>query len=323
MAVVQTYERFTPPAVFSMAARDRFAEARQLANSVPPILGEATLYLTERLSAPALVFDPPLEFLSLRNGSGFFLLSGETRTPGVPGTRTLPSGQYKWRLESDFYQAHEFDDDWPPANVYDPAKDRPLFPGPSYPFPNLDLKQRGLGVTLVRGTLFAPDGSAVPNVEVELTAPVLPALFVPFTTCVTDKRGEWVLAIVDRQTELQRTTPPQPDFANAVIHIHLPVNPYDVALAITPGAENSLRQTALRGHVLRANGTPLAGVTITNDVTAGSSITGLDGQWFLYFELRQAGSAVTVTATAPSGGADSRISAIVPKSTVLVPAMKI
>src|SRR5690242_8950469 len=169
MAIVQSYERLTPSTLFSMAARDRFAEARQLANSVPPLLGEANLYLTERLSVPALVFDPPLEFVSLRNGSGFFLLYGETRTPGVPGTRSLPPGKYRWRLESDYYQADEFVEDWPPAKLYDPAKDRSLFPGPSYPFPNLDLKQRDLGVTLIRGTLLAPDGSGIANVKVELT----------------------------------------------------------------------------------------------------------------------------------------------------------
>jgi hypothetical protein len=324
MPVLPSYERFTHAAVFTLGARDRFAEARQPANIIPPVLGGATFFVKERVSAPVLAFEPPLEFVSWRNGSDFFLFSGETRTPGIGGTRVLAPGRYRWRLETDYYQVDEFVDDWPPAQVYDPAKDRSLLPGPAYPFPNLDMKQRDLGVTLVRGTLLTPDGTGIPNVKVKLIAPPLAGTpFVPFTECVTDDRGEWVLAIVDRQTDDQRAQDPQPDFANSVIRVNLPVNPYDVALAIVSGTENSLRQTALRGQVLRANGTAFPGVKITNSVTAGESVTRADGQWFLYFELRQPAGAVTVTATAPGVGTDSKNSMIVPRSTVVVPAMRI
>jgi hypothetical protein len=96
-----------------------------------------------------------------------------------------------------------------------------------------------------------------------------------------------------------------------------------VDLAITPGKENSLKQTALRGRVVKPGGTALSGVRITTSLAPGESFSGSDGQWFYYFELRQAGGPVTVTATSPDGLTKDVQTQIVPRATTVVPAIEL
>lgn len=329
MAVLRTYERFTHTPVFAIGAVDKFAAARARKDpnapgqplEIPPVLGDVTFFVTSRVTAPAAPYEPSLEFISWRNRGGFFLFSGETRTPDRPGTAKLTPGRYGLRVESDYYQLIERNFDWPPAAVYDKNQDLDLLPGPAYPFPNFDLRQRELEVTLLRGSLFNPGGDPVEEVKVELIAPALPPRFEAFSECTTNERGEWVLALV--QLERPNIGDPVPDLAHSRIRVNLPGGAYEADVNVTQGQENSLPQTALRGRVRKPGGAPFPRVKITTSVAAGESITRDDGEWFFYFELRQGAGAVTVTATAPDGRTADANVVIVPRSTVRVPEMEI
>jgi hypothetical protein len=333
MAVIHTYERISHSPVYSMGAIDLFADARttkpadsKLRPVVPPLLGEFRFFVTDRLTPPVAFYDPPFEFISWSNRSGFFLFSGEIRAPDRPGTLALSPGRYRWRVESEYYRLVEFDDVWPPTNNYDSAKDLKLLPAPNYPFPNLNLKpRREFALTLLRGTLLGSAGQPVEKVKIELTAPVLPPSFVAFKECQTNEQGEWVLAFLEKKQK--DDTSPLFDFAGAKIHVSFPGNnghEYEVGgVSINPGAENSLRQTALRGRVVKPGGVPVSEAKITTSVGAGESVSRLDGQWFFYFELRQAGGPVTVTATAPDGRTGNQDVVIEPRKTVVAPTLEI
>jgi hypothetical protein len=304
---------------------DLFAAVQTAKTAVPPILGGVNFFVMERLSGPVNTYDPPLEFVSWTNPSGYFLFSGEVRKPGRAGTVALGPGQYRWRVESDYYQPIEFRDTWPPAEVenktfYDKNKDLKFIPGPAYPFPDAFRPQRDLAVTLLRGSLFTPAGTPIENVVVQLTAPALTPRYEGFLACPTDKRGNWVISFIEKVPAAPGD--PVPDFAHATVHVNLPgAAAYDVNLAISPGKENALRQTALRGRVTKPGGVGIAGARISTSIGADQSLTKADGQWFFYFELRQPGGAVTVTAVSPGGLTNSAQSQIVPEATVVVPAI--
>ena len=74
-----------------------------------------------------------------------------------------------------------------------------------------------------------------------------------------------------------------------------------VALAIVPGAENAIRQTALRGRVVGGSGRGIAGARITTSLGGVESATKADGEWSLYFRLSQGNAQVQVTATTVDG----------------------
>jgi hypothetical protein len=321
--IAPLYERFTHTSAFALGAVDLFAAARTTKGQVTAILGEVDFLLTERLTPPAVTYEPPLEFVSWINRGGFFLFSGDTRSPSRSGTVQLAPGRYKYRVESDYYQVLESEIDWPPPQVYDASKDLQLAPGPAYPFPNLTLKQRKLGVTILRGSLFGPGGKANEGVQVEFMLPPGPAFanrFAAFPRCETDRNGNWIISLID----VNAGPTPSPDpFAtiNSVIRVHESTGDYDVPVTIKLGEEKSLRQTALRGSVIRSGGAPFPGVRITTSVGAGESITRSDGQWFFYFELRQANGPVTVTATTPDGRSSNTQTQIVSGATGLVPAI--
>jgi hypothetical protein len=228
---------------------------------------------------------------------------------------TLGPGRYRWHVESDYYQLTTFDTQWPPADTY--VTDLKLLPGPTYPFPDLTLKQRDLVLTLLRGTLFSPGDKPLGNTPVELIAPQPSAAFADFTKCSTNTRGEWVLAFIK---ELDKDGLPKPPPANipAKIQIGRPPNSYTLELSLQPGIENSLRQTALRGRVAKPDGTPVSGAKITTSVGAGEATSQADGQWFFYFDLRQKESLVDVTAVTPDGHTGSQQSVIEPQKTVVV-----
>ena len=336
MAVVRTYEQFTNTPTFAIGGRDGLAMLRSTRNQIPEVLGEFRFFVTRRVSPPVVVYDPPLELVSLKNRSGFFLFSGETRSADRPGTSILADGDYEWRVESDYYQTLDpVLVTWPPANVHDPARDLPLIPGPSYPFPDIGVIidnagrriQRKLAVTLLRGSLFDAGGKPQPDIPIVFVPPAdaaFAARFQLFPNARTDANGNWVVSMVDKQ---QTPPPPVPDPFNeftATVIVNLPVNPYNVQnVRVRLGDENSLRQTGLRGRVVHTNGRPFPGVTITTDVGPGQSITRPDGQWFFYFNLGQANGPVTVTATAPDGQTSNALSLIARDSIVVVPTFEL
>jgi hypothetical protein len=324
--ITREFELFTPSKLYAMGAIDLFAAARLPKDPqnparparIPPILGDFTLLLTKRISLPQRDYQPPLEFVSTTNRGGFILLSGNTRVSPAQPTLPLAPGRYRWRVESDFYQTNEFEDDWPPAMVYDQAKDLQLLPGPGYPFPDFTLQQRELVSTLVRGSFFTSSGDPATAGTVELILPALTASYTAFTKCSPDSQGNWVLAFI----ELQKEDPPL-DFAHSRVCFRLGANQDDVSLAINPGAENAIRQTALRGRVVDANGRGLSGVKITTTIAGAESATKSNGQWSLYFRLNQGNAQVQVTATSADGRTARQNIQIQQGKTLILPAMKI
>ena len=327
MAVERIYERFNHASTWILGALDLFAAARTTKTTVPPILGAVNFFVTQRVTAPANTYDPPLEFVSWTNPSGYFLFSGDVRKRGSAGTIALGPGRYRWRVESDYYQPIEFEDDWPPAEVlnktfYDKNKDLKFLPGPAYPFPDFFLNQRDLAVTILRGSLFTAGGVAVENIVVELTAPVLGPRYEGFLSCPTDKRGNWVISFIEKVPRAPGD--PVVDFPNSRIRVNLPgTAAYDVDLAITPNKENSVRQTALRGRVTKPGGLGIAGARVSTSIGADESLSKVNGEWFFYFELRQPGGAVTVTAVSPDGLTNDAQAQIVPRTTTVVPAIEL
>jgi hypothetical protein len=324
--VTRDFETFKGSTLYAKGAIDLFAAARLPQDPqnpgrparIPPVLGDFRFLVTRRISAPQRDYQPPLLFVTSTNPGGFILLSGDTQVSPAGPTLPLAPGRYHWRVESDFYQTNEFEDDWPPALVYDQAKDLQLQPGSGYPFPDLTLKQRELVTTLVRGTFFTSSGDPAIGGIVELILPALTPSYASFTKSTTDSQGNWVLAFIEQQKE-----DPPLDFAHSRVRFTLGANQIDVTLAITPGAENSIPQTALRGRVVDANNGGIAGATITTSLGGVQSTTKPDGQWTLYFPLNQGSAQVKVTAAAPYWRSASQNIQIQAGRTLVLPAMKI
>ena len=324
--VTRDFETYKASSLYAVGAIDLFAAARLPQDPqnpgrparIPPVLGDFQFLVTKRISAPQRDYQPPLLFVTSTNPGGFILLSGDTKVPLAEPTLPLAPGRYHWRVESDFYQPNEFEDDWPLALVYDQAKDLQLQPGPGYPFPDLTLKQRELVTTLVRGTFFTSSGDPATAGTVELILPVLTPSYAAFTKSSPDSQGNWVLAFIEQQKE-----DPPLDFAHSRVRFTLGANQIDVTLAITPGAENSVPQTALRGRVVDANNRGMAGATITTSLGGVQSKTKPDGQWSLYFPLNQGNAQIQVTATAPDGRSTNQKIQIQKGRTLVLPAMKI
>jgi hypothetical protein len=324
--VTRDFETFKASTLYAMGAIDLFAAARlprdrQNAGRparIPTVLGDFLFLVTKRISAPQRDYQPPLLFVTSTNPGGFILLSGDTKVSLAEPSLPLAPGRYHWRVESDFYQTNEFEDDWPPAVVYDQAKDLQLQPSSGYPFPDLTLKQRELVTTLVRGSFFTSSGDPATTGTVELILPALTASYAAFTKCSPDSQGNWVLAFIEQQKEDQA-----PDFAHSLVRFTLGTMQVDVMLAISPGTENSIRQTALRSRVVGANNHAMAGATITTSFGGLQSTTKPDGQWSLYFPLNQGNAQIQVTATAPDGRSASQNVQIQQGKTLVLPAMKI
>jgi hypothetical protein len=333
MTIGHSYESFSHTSTWVLGALDLFAAARLAKKEVPPLLGNVNFLLTQRLSVPAAVYEPPLELISSTNASGYFLFTGEVRRPGRPGGLMLGPGKYQLRVESDYYQTIQNELVWPPPeledrSVYNQATDLQLFPSPTYPFPEFLAKQSALAVTLVRGSLFGAGRAPVKDVKVELTAPSLPnAHYQAFRTCQTNSQGEWVLAFIETNPFSDQENPP--NFNNSKIKVNLPgTAAYDFPLVINAGQENVLRQTALRGRVVKPGGIGLAGVKITTSVESGEALTRVDGQWFFYYKLRQAKQTdplidVMVKATAPDGKTGNVNTKIKPGATSVVQAIEL
>jgi hypothetical protein len=333
MTIVQSYEKFSHSITWVLGALDLFAAARLTKKAVPPVLGDVNFLLTKRLTAPLTIYEPPLELISWTNASGYFLFSGEVRKPDRAGGLMLGPGKYQLRVESDCYQTIENQLVWPPPEledqtVYDQARDLQLFPGPAYPFPEFLATKGALAVTLVRGSLFGAGGAPVKDVNVELTAPSLSnADFQAFRSCPTNAQGEWVISFIEKKRLADQANPP--NFNNAKIKVNLPAGAdYSFPLIIKPGEVNVVRQTALRGRVVKPGGIGLPGVKITTSVESGEALTRADGQWFFYYKLRQPQQNdplinVTVTATAPGGNTKNVNTTIKPGATSVVPVIEL
>jgi hypothetical protein len=118
--------------------------------------------------------------------------------------------------------------------------------------------------------------------------------------------------------ERQREEPP-PDLAHSVIKVNHPGGSYEAKVNLIIGKENTLPQTALRGQVVDPGGKPVFGAKITVSVLEGESITGNDGQWVFYCELRTSSGGVTVTATTRDGRTRSAQCEMVGGKTTIVP----
>jgi hypothetical protein len=324
--MTRDFEVFHPSTFYAMGAIDLFAAARLPKDPndparparIPPILGDFKFFVTKRVSPPQRDYQPPLEFVTSTNPGGFILLSGDTRISRTGPPLPLAPGRYHWRVESEFYQALEFEDVWPPALVYDQAKDLQLLPGPGYPFPDFTLRQRELVTTLVRGAFFTSSGDPATAGTIELILPALTPSYAAFTKTSPDSKGNWALAFI----EMQKEDPPL-DFAHSRVRFRLGANQDDVSLAITPGVENAIHQTALRGRVTDANGRGLPAVKITTPIAGADSVTRSDGQWSLYFRPDQGNAQVQVTATSADGRNARQNIQIEQGKTLVLPTMKI
>jgi hypothetical protein len=183
-------------------------------------------------------------------------------------------------------------------------------------------------VTLVRGSLFGAGGAPVRDIKVELTAPSLPnADYQAFRSCQTNSQGEWVISFIEKTPAADQQN--SPNFNISKIKVHLPGPAvYDFPLVINSGQENVVRQTALRGRVVKTGGIGLSGVKITTSVESGEALTRADGQWSFYYKLRQPKQNdplinVTVTATAPDGTTGNVNTKIKPGATSVVPAIEL
>jgi hypothetical protein len=307
-----------------MAAIDDFALARSSRDvrdatrpsKIPTVLGEVSFFVTNRVSPP-VKYDPPLELVHWTNRSGFFGFSGEIWKPESTSTTSLSPGRYRWRVTSDYYQTLEFEDTWPPDKAYDKTKDLHLLPGSNYPFPDMNLPQRDLGITLLRGSLFESSGEGLQNIKIGLVAPFIPSSFVAFKECMTDLRGDWVLAFIEKDKNT-----PRPDFENSRVRVHLPGGGYETDVRITVGAENTLAQTALRGSV-RKKGSPVPNAKITISSFQGVSLSDRNGQWKFFFQWRQQAGPVKITSMAQDGSTVTAEAFIMPGKTVVVPALEL
>ncbi len=331
--------KHTPYMALSLV--DRLAQALRVNGAFPPILGEVWCELLAMTAPAAHTFDPPRQLSAFRNRSGYLMLDGLYADPREPARYwPLGAGSYRVRVRAELYRDAEFPLDWPPAPgqrripVPQPgnADSVELLPSSAYPLPDVTLGRLQLGPTILRGSAFAADGTALGGVAVEalnlplLQPPNLPPLTDwPFLRSVSGAGGDWALLLPGR-----RYIDNAPEIAPAntlplkkqiTLRLAYPDGAVNTVQDVVLGSEHAVRNTALRGQVLGPGGRALAGVAITTSAGARSSVTRADGLWTLYFDLNQAGIAnVSVTATAPGQAPQTDATVTLrPGSTVFVP----
>lgn len=308
-----------------ISVTDALVRALRTAGAFPAPLGSLECHVVEQLAPQARKFAPPRQLDIVRHGGGFLSTDGEWSSAELGRPQPLGPGTYRVEVRGDYYQPASFTMTWPPppqqTRVPLDGLGRPdtvaLLPAPSYPLPDGSTSRFQLGPTLIRGALFSPDGTPLAGRTVEvlnlplLNPPELPALASwPFMSTVSSASGDWALVLPGRRyihpaaETLPVTNPPTPPLT-AAITTRVTYGPGDVVVVPVPvlfAAENSLRNTALRGRVVGGGGRPLAGVPITTSLNARASVTRADGTWFLYFDLNQVSAVnLTVTATLPDG----------------------
>lgn len=305
------YERFTARPLGAVTLVDEFARLRGTRGPFPPLVGPVRITLVEEITGGGPVrIDPPLRVRPEVNPSGVYLFPDEVIAPGGVALR-FPSGTFRLRVESDFYQTLNPIIAFPIDLAQMPLLR--LLPGPAYPFPDLTVGQNKL--TLLYGGLFEIGaGKPVEGAEV---AVVEPANNWPFGKCVTGPNGDWVVAM-----------PFGPPPAEAVLKLTFSLpggGGFEVpGVRVRAGAENSLPQTALRGSVLDAAGAPVRGARVTVSAQPGEVFTAADGRWSFYLDpLQPDAPQAVVTARAPGGATQDQNVDIRNRATAVVPAFRI
>ncbi|HKQ04326.1 MAG TPA: carboxypeptidase-like regulatory domain-containing protein [Blastocatellia bacterium] len=308
MALV--FERFTAAPIGAITLVDRFAQLRGTRGAFPTVVGEIRFLLVAQiLGDNTLPFDPPLRLQPQTNPSGVYLFPKEVSI-GTTSAVSIPAGRYRLRVEGDFYQTIEHDMNFPLESAE--PQTLSLLPGPAYPFPDLTLKQNRL--TLLRGSLFEiGPGKPIAGAKVTIIEPVVES---PFNSCLTGPNGDWVVAMV-----LDRSTPPIALTLNFALPGGSSFNVSNVA--VLPGTDNGLPQTALRGRVLDTSGTPIPRSMVTVSAQPGQSLSLSDGQWFFYMSMLQDDTQARVTARAPNGRTQEQDIQIRRRATVVVPTFQI
>lgn len=293
---------------------DQFAASRRIAQPRPRPIGLVLMRLTARIDNGVRTTLPePLKMVMARNAGGFDSFFGDVELPDrTHRARAVGPGSYDISIESQFYQTALLQAVslpmaiQPPPILMAPIEVR-LAPNYIYPFPESEQPAPG-GATLLRGAVFRTDGSGIEGAVVSLNGIQDPP---PYTT---GRSGEWVFAFAAL-----------PAGGRVTVHIQIPNQPaQDVAnVAVTDSRTSYLRQTALRGQVLNADGSALPGATIRVTGDPGESLSRQDGQWFFYFDdFNQPQGQVRVTAVLPDGHNKHVDINVQPQSTVVVPSFR-
>lgn len=306
-----TYESFTFVPIAALTLIDHFVQLRGTRGPFPEPFGPVKFQLVARLTqGGSATLDPPILLRGQTNYTGVYRFANEA-TIGNSPVLIIPPGRYTLRITSEFYQDAEVDIDWPTDPAAMPAV--LLRPGYNYPFPDLSLA--GNRLTLLRGSVFQPGGSARSVIGAVVTVASQENTW-PLASCATDKGGNWVIVI-----PLGGTTPA----FDITLKVALPDGgSFDVpGVRVQPGAENTLPQTAVRGAVLSTRGTPIVNAVITLANQAGSALSGSDGRWSFYLSLVQPDTQTQLIAMAPNGQTETQEVQIRNRATVVAPAFRI
>ncbi|HEY0075116.1 MAG TPA: hypothetical protein VGB77_13545 [Abditibacteriaceae bacterium] len=309
MTLTQEIRRLSP-VTYIFNIEDRYARGQGGRGRNPRPLGSLRFYLTGQVLSQGLraPFPDALEMIVGSTSQGYYLFYGTVKEPGVPfHTRLDIIGRYVVRINSQFYQSKEIEIDLPlqidgwrqPYTELDLIR-VDLDPGFNYPFPQQSTVA-GFGLTVLRGSLYHPDGRAL--VGATITVPGTNNSY------LIDDTGQWVLVFPDRQSS-----------GDVLLRFTLPTtSTYDIKVPIQQGRTNSLPQTALRGWVLTNAGEPIRGASIEISGQSEIVMTGNDGGWFYYFSLPQPTSSVDITAKLPDGSEKKQSGILVqPQGTVQV-----
>jgi hypothetical protein len=301
---------------FAVAAVDLLAQALAARGPIAPPNCALSCAIVAQLAPVARAFDPPLMLELQQRVNGALTFDGRYRIGDGPlRDVSLGDGSYTAELRGDHYRPSRFQLDWPPSALRTPIvagvpADVGLMPSTAYPYPDVTALPFNLGPTLLRGSVFATDGT--PEVGAVVSIPALPALNPPapawpFIQTETDASGGWALLLPDRRRIGVAGETAVPPVQQMTVHVQcLPIPGGRVLdfqnVPVTLGRENAAPNTSLRGQVTRAGGRPLGGVAITTSANALASRTRDDGRWALYFDPNYAGASnVTVKATATDG----------------------
>lgn len=283
------YRTTTAARVFDIV--DGFARARGLTGARPrPAAAVRVFLLADHTPGAEQSFDVPPELVLVRDQSGNVVSFGRLRYPdGAVRAVDFRGGPYTLRVRSAFHQVADFADVRIPATADQPEPyPMVLDAGYRYPFPRVSTPpavQIGdaavAALTLLRGTVFEPDGTGV--ADAAITAPGA-------VRYRTDADGQWVLVFPDGV----------PATARVDVTVELPGrDPVTLpGVPVEPGGEATLPQTALRGRIT-APGVDPATATVWVGDTPGGIRT--DGTWVFYFPPTQPETRVTVTARLPDG----------------------